>query len=150
MPRISFYCPPMHVGLISRKLRRTDVEHMVASITGIDGHPIITVQNVIIPQTYVRMVGWNPLNWMVDACVGTDIQGQIVVKLPQEPVVVRPLRGYSVAKQIEAPVTFIFEGKLYSGSVVFPDCKASLFTGVAESVTAVGTIELVQPFNSLI
>ena len=144
MPKISLYCPPMKVSLISGKLRRTDAEPMVAAIFDDLGGQMVAIDNVVIPETYVRRVGWNPLNWMVDACVGKDEDGLIAVGLPVEPVRVYPLRGYSIAQQIEAPVSLWFQGKNYWGSVIFPDCKASLWTGIAEAVTARGTIELAE------
>ncbi len=139
---VSIYAPAMLVRPLNRKLRRTAAEPMVATITFEDGSTLV-IDPVTIPETDVHRLGL--LHWQVDACsgMGTDDKGNsLVVNLPVEPVLFSLQDFAMVAQAIPATVTLTLDnGDVWSGEVVFPDCASNLITGVAESVTAEGTIE---------
>lgn len=140
---ISLFCPAMPVRAINRKLRRTAVEPMIATITFDDGTTLI-INPVTIPETDVNRLGL--LHWQVDTCVGygKDVNGNIIfVYLPVEPVLFSLQDFAMVAQAIPAAVTLTTaRGDMWKGEVVFPKCASSLLTGIAESVTATGEISL--------
>lgn len=141
---VSIYCPPMKITPVNRKLRRTALEPMTVTIQMPDGTQLV-FQNVTIPETDVHAIHW-PRHWMVDPCKaenGDDRGNYVIVSLPQEPVDVHLLAGYSVALAIDATITLMLaSGPTHTGTVTFPDCKTPLSTGIAESVTATGIIPI--------
>ena len=98
---VSLYCCPMRIDKVRSDLRLTELEPMVATITGggVAGDELerrwqkantVEINPVIIPRTYVRRLGM--LHWQVDACTGhgRNFDGWVlVVELPVEPVVFR-------------------------------------------------------------
>ncbi len=134
--KVSLYCPPMPVNVVNFRLRRTAAEPMTATIDFYGGEGLL-IQNVVIPPTDVHRKGL--LHWEVDPCVG---EGEgIKVELPAEPVLF-DLHSFSmVAQAITAKVTLtLADGSVGVGTVLFPDCKTDLLTGIAEAVTAVGSV----------
>ncbi len=143
--KVSLYCPPMPVSVVNLRLRRTAAEPMTATID-FEDHTGLLIQNVVIPPTDVHRKGL--LHWEVDACVGIGgfvnngvIGDYITVELPAEPVLF-DLHSFSmVAQAITAKVTLtLADGSVGVGTVLFPDCKTDLLTGIAEAVTAVGNV----------
>lgn len=133
----------MKVRRVGLGLRRTAVEPMTCDIQFAD-HTGLLIRNVNIPETDVHRQYL--FHWLVDACVGSgqDEGGnRVEVRLPAEPVVLDLTDLCMVAKEITAPVTVtLADGSVGLGSVVFPDCRTDLLTGIAESVTATGTITI--------
>jgi len=140
--KLTLNCPPMAVFPVSRKLRRTAAEPMTANLTWPDFTGIM-IYPVLIPATDVHRKGM--LHWQVDACIGAgqDASGNsIVVNLPVEPVLFNLTHFDMEAQPITAPVTVtLADGRVGTGSVVFPICRTSLITGIAEAVIAQGSVE---------
>ena len=147
--KCSFYCPPMGIGRISGRLRRTHAEPMRFETE--DG---AVIEDVTIPPTDVTPVPapWWALwrrktKWQVAACEAAKLVDGLYVKveLPIEPVDINLIRLEAVAAEMrDCPTTFLRGGETWVGNdTVFPECHVPL-GGVAESVTATGTLTRVS------
>lgn len=139
---VSLYCPPMPVTRVGFRLRRTAAEPMQATISfqSQEGM-IVNISRVVIPPTFVRWQNW--LSWAVDACEGDGAENgyRLLDKLPVEPVL---LEGFSmVAKAMDTDCTlWTPDGRVFRGSMHYPDCPTNIFTGIAPAVTAKGKLTL--------
>jgi hypothetical protein len=137
---LELYCPKMPIVHLSGRHYRTALEPMRATATMPGGSKIL-VENVIIPETPVfRSLLRFPLVAMVARCTGQDVKGLVVSELPEERVEWVWSSMGIIAREMIAPTTFRspFDGSVWKGNVVYPDCPVKLLGGGAQSLTATG------------
>ncbi len=109
---------------------------MVATLTFPDLSTFV-VKDVIIPITNVHKQGL--LQWLVDPCIGADVNNLVIINLPEEPVRWKGWTITALAIPITGTVMHPTLGKgIIEGS--FPDCPVNIFTMTANVVTATGTV----------
>lgn len=148
--QIELYCPAMKIIGISRKLKKTAEEPMIFTMKDSLGNVVLTVPDVIIPETMVRKVSVGPLRWRVDACVGQDANKIVTCNLPVEDVIFNMRESIEagsivvIAERMIAPtIVRLEDGSIGSGEVVFPDCKVDMLHGGAEALTAPGAVTFI-------
>lgn len=143
----SIYCPPMEVRKITLTLWQAAREDCQATLVLPNGKVVVVPHNVIEP-TYVRAA--NARVAYVDACYArgwSDGGDYLELLLPKEKVVWTGL-GKRTALAITASGTLtIFDGRVYTVSVVYPNCVATWQRPglrVAQAVTCSGKLCLVS------